>query len=65
MPTWNRRTKKDKITKQNRPDWKKIRSWGRKLVRDKHGQPARDAHGKIRLENVKIKTSEYEKVNVV
>ena len=44
--------------KQNRPNWRKVRGRGRKLVRDSRGRPV----GPRRHRNVNIKTKEWQKV---
>ncbi len=49
------------MKRENRPNWRKVRGWGRKMVRDKHGRPVR-VYGKIKFNNIKIKTKEWEKV---
>jgi len=53
MGQWKRQTKSKKTKRQNLPKWRKVRGWGKKMVRMRRG---------TRLDNIKIKTKEWEKV---
>jgi hypothetical protein len=53
---------KGRHIKQNRPSWRKIRGWGKKLVRKKDGSPAKDSRGRFVYNDIKVKTKDWERV---
>jgi len=54
--------KRRKEKRLNRPNWRKIRGYGKKMLKDRHGNPLKDSHGRTRFNVVKIKTKRWERV---
>lgn len=52
-----------KEKRQNRPSWRKVRSYKKKLKK-KEGRPLRDPRGSHKFDTIKYKTKKWEKVNV-
>ncbi len=56
--------KRKREIRQNRHNWRKVRKWKKRMIRDKKGVPARDRKGKIKFSNVIIKSKEWVKVKI-
>ncbi len=52
---------KKRTIRQNRPEWRKVRGMGKRLIRGKRDKPLTDKYGRLRFDDIKIKTKKWER----